>query len=302
MLLADRERQPRLGLSLARQRLRLPLHLRPAPDAYLSPWQPRDVIETPLEGELDVNGWDLGKALKLLLKGNAVVIEWLTSPIVYRGDPAFRDELLAFAARDARRRQWWRTTTCTSVSASAVLHFADACCRAAEAHVLRAAPSRGAALAAIASRRRGRADALPDADGRMRSAGRASPPSSPICMARKAVTRELGAAPLPEPIGHSSTPNSRRPSAFRVAPSPITRHGGRRRRRCSAPPGQSAVTRYSATQAVRAPGSQRDDIVAGVAGLDAHHAAPSERSHVAHAGATCRSTDSTPPTSGCPSW
>lgn len=56
-------------------------------DDYLSPWVRRDVIETPLEGDLDVNGWDLGKAIKLLLKGNAVVIEWLTSPIAYRGDP-----------------------------------------------------------------------------------------------------------------------------------------------------------------------------------------------------------------------
>ena len=31
-------------------------------DQYLSPWVPRDVIETPLVGDLDVNGWDLGKA------------------------------------------------------------------------------------------------------------------------------------------------------------------------------------------------------------------------------------------------
>lgn len=72
-------------------------------DAYLSPWPPRDVIETPLEGELDVNGWDLGKALKLLLKGNAVVVEWLTSPIVYRGNAAFRQDLLAFAMAELDR-------------------------------------------------------------------------------------------------------------------------------------------------------------------------------------------------------
>ena len=65
---------------------------------YLSPWPLRDVIETPLDKELDVNGWDLGKALKLLLKGNAVVIEWLTSPVVYAADPAFRADLLALAA------------------------------------------------------------------------------------------------------------------------------------------------------------------------------------------------------------
>jgi len=72
-------------------------------DRYLSPWPLRDVIETPLDGDLDVNGWELGKALKLLLKGNAVVLEWLTSPIVYRGDPWFRDELLGFAEALADR-------------------------------------------------------------------------------------------------------------------------------------------------------------------------------------------------------
>ena len=70
---------------------------------HLTPWPARDVIELPLTAELDVNGWDLGKALKLLLKGNAVVIEWLTSPLVYEVDPALRDDLLAFAARFTRR-------------------------------------------------------------------------------------------------------------------------------------------------------------------------------------------------------
>ena len=70
---------------------------------YLSPWQRRDVIETPLEGDLDVNGWDLAKAIKLLLKGNAVIVEWLTSPIVYGADAQFRDEFLALAARHASR-------------------------------------------------------------------------------------------------------------------------------------------------------------------------------------------------------
>lgn len=66
-------------------------------DTYLSPWRARDVIETPLVGLLDVNGWDLAKALRLLVGGNAVLIEWLMSPIVYRGDPAFRAELLVLA-------------------------------------------------------------------------------------------------------------------------------------------------------------------------------------------------------------
>jgi predicted nucleotidyltransferase len=66
---------------------------------YLSLWPRRDVIETPLDKVLDVNGWELRKALKLLLKGNAVIIEWLTSPVIYRADADFRDSFLALARR-----------------------------------------------------------------------------------------------------------------------------------------------------------------------------------------------------------
>lgn len=72
-------------------------------EQHLSPWLRRDVIETPLIGDLDINGWDLGKALRLLLKGNAVIIEWLRSPVVYRGESWFRDGLLDFARRFADR-------------------------------------------------------------------------------------------------------------------------------------------------------------------------------------------------------
>jgi predicted nucleotidyltransferase len=66
-------------------------------DAYLSPWPFRDVIETPLDKIFDVNGWDLAKALRLLVKGNATVTEWLRSPIVYSGDVDFRDRVLELA-------------------------------------------------------------------------------------------------------------------------------------------------------------------------------------------------------------
>jgi predicted nucleotidyltransferase len=70
-------------------------------DAYLSPWLPRDVIETPLDSVYDVNGWDLRKAVDLMVRGNATITEWLRSPIVYRGEPAFRDLLLDLADRVA---------------------------------------------------------------------------------------------------------------------------------------------------------------------------------------------------------
>lgn len=78
------------------------LYVRPLAD-YVTPWPRRDVIETPLDAVYDVNGWDLVKALELMFNGNAVVTEWLTSPVVYRGDAAFRDRLLALARRVGRR-------------------------------------------------------------------------------------------------------------------------------------------------------------------------------------------------------
>lgn len=74
------------------------IYVRPASQA-LTIWPRRDVIETPLVGDMDVNGWDLSKALRLLLKGNAVVVEWLQSPIIYRGEAWFREALLDFAER-----------------------------------------------------------------------------------------------------------------------------------------------------------------------------------------------------------
>lgn len=76
--------------------------IRPEAD-YLALFRMRDVIEAPLTPILDVNGWDLAKALRLLLKGNAVIIEWLTSPIIYRAEPRFRQALLALAMDIADR-------------------------------------------------------------------------------------------------------------------------------------------------------------------------------------------------------
>ncbi len=73
------------------------------PDDYLSLWPRRDVIETPLDEVFDVNGWDLAKTVRLAVNGNATVGEWLRSPIVYTGDEAFRDRLLAFVASVADR-------------------------------------------------------------------------------------------------------------------------------------------------------------------------------------------------------
>ena len=53
-------------------------------EEYLSLNEPRDVIEWQLDEVLDINGWDLKKALKQFARGNATLFEWSGSPIVYR--------------------------------------------------------------------------------------------------------------------------------------------------------------------------------------------------------------------------
>lgn len=69
------------------------------PDWYLSIEPGRDVIELPIEGDLDINGWDIRKALGLLIKPNPVMLEWLSSPIRYRWNDAACERLIAFAAK-----------------------------------------------------------------------------------------------------------------------------------------------------------------------------------------------------------
>ncbi|HYE44375.1 MAG TPA: nucleotidyltransferase domain-containing protein [Caulobacter sp.] len=66
------------------------LYVRPV-DAYLALRPVRDVIERPIVDEIDLGGWDIGKALRLMARGNAIVAEWMTSPIVYDEAPGFRD-------------------------------------------------------------------------------------------------------------------------------------------------------------------------------------------------------------------
>lgn len=51
---------------------------------YLTVEPGRDVIEQPISGNLDINGWDLRKTLQLLRESNPTLLEWLRSPIVYR--------------------------------------------------------------------------------------------------------------------------------------------------------------------------------------------------------------------------
>lgn len=77
-------------------------------DHYLSIDEQRDVIELPINDALDINGWELRKALRLFRKSNAPLYEWLQSPIVYAADLTFVGEL--------------KTMMCSNFSARAGMH------------------------------------------------------------------------------------------------------------------------------------------------------------------------------------
>ena len=61
-------------------------------DWYLSISDKKDTIEY-LKEELDLVGWDLRKSLQLLRKSNLALFERLQSPIIYRQQPIFREQL-----------------------------------------------------------------------------------------------------------------------------------------------------------------------------------------------------------------
>lgn len=65
------------------------IYIRPK-DFYLRLDKTRDVIEWQLDEILDINGWDLQKALVLLHKSNPTLFEWNNSPIVYRTTPEWK--------------------------------------------------------------------------------------------------------------------------------------------------------------------------------------------------------------------
>lgn len=78
------------------------IYIHPA-EWYLSLFPGRDVIEVPICDDLDIAGWDVQKALRLLVKANPALLEWLSSPIVYRHTPEAED-LRQLASRSPYRR------------------------------------------------------------------------------------------------------------------------------------------------------------------------------------------------------
>ena len=63
------------------------------PNWYWTIFEPRDVIEKMLPGDLDVSGWELRKSLRLFSKCNLALNEWIGSPVLYHEAPGFRAEL-----------------------------------------------------------------------------------------------------------------------------------------------------------------------------------------------------------------
>lgn len=64
-------------------------------DWYVSLSERKDSIELMFENnDIDITGWELKKALKLLRKSNASMIERVQSPIIYKSDDAFHSEIL----------------------------------------------------------------------------------------------------------------------------------------------------------------------------------------------------------------
>jgi predicted nucleotidyltransferase len=57
----------------------------------------RDVIELPIESDLDIKGWDISKTLRLYRRSNPHLFEWLVSPIVYRDYHDFAKTLRALS-------------------------------------------------------------------------------------------------------------------------------------------------------------------------------------------------------------
>lgn len=49
----------------------------------------RDVIEYPIVDDMDVNGWDLRKALRLFQRSNPGFVEWIQSPLAYESAGSF---------------------------------------------------------------------------------------------------------------------------------------------------------------------------------------------------------------------
>jgi len=75
-------------------------------DWYLTIQDKRDVIEIPINDNLDFSGWDIRKALGLFRKSNPPLFEWLDSPIVYQEKGNFANRLRELS------KEYYSPTSC----------------------------------------------------------------------------------------------------------------------------------------------------------------------------------------------
>ena len=66
---------------------------------YLNVFEGADIIEIPIDEVLDINGWDLRKVMQLMYKSNPPLLEWLSSPIIYKEDENFIRDLREIAEK-----------------------------------------------------------------------------------------------------------------------------------------------------------------------------------------------------------
>jgi predicted nucleotidyltransferase len=62
-------------------------------ETYLSIGGYEEQIGPFINGDLDLNGWDIRKLLRLMANANSTPFEWLQSPIIYKEQSGFRDGL-----------------------------------------------------------------------------------------------------------------------------------------------------------------------------------------------------------------
>ena len=83
---------------------------------YLKLEKFRDVIEWKLDDVLDINGWDIRKALQLLHNSNPTVFEWCASPIVYMETEEFawlKEILPMYFSEKKSLYHYWHTADST---------------------------------------------------------------------------------------------------------------------------------------------------------------------------------------------
>ena len=68
-------------------------------DWYLSLKDRKDSIQIPIEGDLDITGWELKKCMSLMYKSNCALFERLQSRIIYMSKDGFADIMMGLASK-----------------------------------------------------------------------------------------------------------------------------------------------------------------------------------------------------------